>query len=175
MKRRLNLAAALLHSPSILLLDEPTVGVDPQSRNAIFSNLEEFKRQGKTLVYTTHYMEEAERLCDRIIIVDHGRVIASGTLGEVRQLVPASNVLEILVDNPGADGWFDPIRALPGVATANTDNAVLQVTLGDLLEHAPAVLLWLRDHGYRCSHIASQRADLETVFLTLTGRSVRNQ
>src|SRR6266545_4446349 len=95
MKRRLNLAAALLHAPGILLLDEPTVGVDPQSRNAIFSNLEELKRQGKTLVYTTHYMEEAERLCDRIIIIDHGRVIANGTLNEVRQLVPATNVLEV--------------------------------------------------------------------------------
>src|ERR1035441_4603134 len=74
MKRRLNLAAALLHSPRILLLDEPTVGVDPQSRNQIFSSLEELKRQGKTLVYTTHYMEEAERLCDRIIIIDRGKV-----------------------------------------------------------------------------------------------------
>src|SRR3954468_17437402 len=72
MKRRLNLAAALLHDPSVLLLDEPTVGVDPQSRNAIFDNLETLKARGKTLVYTTHYMEEAERLCDRIVIVDHG-------------------------------------------------------------------------------------------------------
>src|ERR1019366_672024 len=77
MKRRLNLAAALLHSPRILLLDEPTVGVDPQSRNQIFSSLEELKRQGKTLVYTTHYMEEAERLCDRIIIIDRGKVMAN--------------------------------------------------------------------------------------------------
>ena len=81
MKRRLNLAAALMHEPAILLLDEPTVGVDPQSRNAIFANLEELKRQGKTLVYTTHYMEEAERLCDRIIIIDHGKVIANDTPG----------------------------------------------------------------------------------------------
>jgi len=174
MKRRLNLAAALLHSPSILLLDEPTVGVDPQSRNAIFANLEEFKRQGKTLVYTTHYMEEAERLCDRIIIIDHGRVIAGGTLDEVRQLVPPSNVFEILVDNAGADGWFHPLCDLPGVDFAETDGPLLRVTLRGLLEHSPGVLIWLRDHGYRCSHIASQRADLETVFLTLTGKTVRN-
>ena len=175
MKRRLNLAAALLHSPSILLLDEPTVGVDPQSRNAIFANLEEFKRQGKTLVYTTHYMEEAERLCDRINIVDHGQVIANGTLAEVRRLVPASNVLEIQIDNPGSDSWFGALRSLPGVADASLEGPLLRVTLGDLLQHAPDILTWLRDHGYRCSHIASQRADLETVFLTLTGRSVRNQ
>jgi ABC-2 type transport system ATP-binding protein len=175
MKRRLNLAAALLHSPSILLLDEPTVGVDPQSRNAIFSNLEDLKRQGKTLVYTTHYMEEAERLCDRIIIVDHGKVIANGTLAEVRSLVPASNVLEIQVDNPGAADWYSALRALPGVDDAVADGPLLKITVGDLIDHSPGVLSWLRDHGYRASHIASQRADLETVFLTLTGRSVRNE
>jgi ABC-2 type transport system ATP-binding protein len=175
MKRRLNLAVALLHSPKILLLDEPTVGVDPQSRNAIFSNLEEFKRQGKTLVYTTHYMEEAERLCDRIIIIDHGRVIASGSLAEVRQLVPASNVIEIHVENPGVDGWCSGLRTLAGVDGADAEGEVLRVTLRDLVQHSPEVIGWLRDHGYRCSHIASQRADLETVFLTLTGKSVRNQ
>jgi ABC-2 type transport system ATP-binding protein len=90
MKRRLNLAAGLLHDPDILLLDEPTVGVDPQSRNAIFENLEELKRRGKALLYTTHYMEEVERLADRIVIVDHGQVIADDTLdGLQRRLAPA--------------------------------------------------------------------------------------
>jgi ABC-2 type transport system ATP-binding protein len=79
MKRRLNLAAGLLHDPDILLLDEPTVGVDPQSRNAIFDNLEQLKKQGKGLLYTTHYMEEAERLADRIVVIDHGKVIANDT------------------------------------------------------------------------------------------------
>jgi ABC-2 type transport system ATP-binding protein len=174
MKRRLNLAAALLHAPSILLMDEPTVGVDPQSRNAIFSNLEELKRQGKTLVYTTHYMEEAERLCDRIIIVDHGKVIASGALDEVRRLVPAANVIEIEIENPGVDGWLGGLRALGGIESAEIEGALLRVAVHDLSQHSPDVLGWLRDHGYRCSHLASQRADLETVFLTLTGRSVRN-
>jgi ABC-2 type transport system ATP-binding protein len=80
MKRRLNLAAGILHDPDILLLDEPTVGVDPQSRNAIFDNLEALKRRGKALLYTTHYMEEAERLADRVVVIDHGRVIANDTL-----------------------------------------------------------------------------------------------
>jgi ABC-2 type transport system ATP-binding protein len=80
MKRRLNLAAGLLHNPDVLLLDEPTVGVDPQSRNAIFDNLEELKRRGKALLYTTHYMEEAERLADRVVVIDHGKVVANDTL-----------------------------------------------------------------------------------------------
>jgi linearmycin/streptolysin S transport system ATP-binding protein len=84
MKRRLNLAAGLLHDPDILLLDEPTVGVDPQSRNAIFENLERLKDQGKALLYTTHYMEEAERLADRIVVIDHGRVVANDTLARLR-------------------------------------------------------------------------------------------
>ena len=174
MKRRLNLAAALLHDPQILLLDEPTVGVDPQSRNAIFSNIEELKRQGKTLVYTTHYMEEAERLCDRIIIIDHGKVIANDTLAAVRRLVPSVNVLEIAVENPGREGWQEGLGSLEGVISAEWDGIELRVQVRDLLEASPQVLVWLAAQGYRCSHLASQRADLETVFLTLTGRSVRN-
>jgi ABC-2 type transport system ATP-binding protein len=85
MKRRLNIAGALLHEPDLILLDEPTVGVDPQSRNAIFDNLEELKRRGKTLLYTTHYMEEAERLCDRVLILDHGRILANDTVAHFKQ------------------------------------------------------------------------------------------
>ncbi len=88
MKRRLNLAAGLLHDPDILLLDEPTVGVDPQSRNAIFENLELLKNRGKALLYTTHYMEEAERLADRIVVIDHGRAIADDTLAGLQSRVP---------------------------------------------------------------------------------------
>jgi ABC-2 type transport system ATP-binding protein len=85
MKRRLNIAAALLHEPDLVLLDEPTVGVDPQSRNAIFENLEQLKRRGKTLLYTTHYMEEAERLCDRVLILDHGQILANDTVANLKQ------------------------------------------------------------------------------------------
>jgi ABC-2 type transport system ATP-binding protein len=85
MKRRLNIAGALLHEPDLILLDEPTVGVDPQSRNAIFDNLEELKRRGKTLLYTTHYMEEAERLCDRVLILDHGQILANDTVAHLKQ------------------------------------------------------------------------------------------
>jgi ABC-2 type transport system ATP-binding protein len=90
MKRRLNIACALVHDPDVLLLDEPTVGVDPQSRNAIFANIEALRERGKAIVYTTHYMEEAERLCDRIVIMDHGRVVASGTKESLRRMLPAT-------------------------------------------------------------------------------------
>ena len=94
MKRRLNLAAGLLHDPDVLLLDEPTVGVDPQSRNAIFDNLEHLKQRGKALLYTTHYMEEAERLADRIVIIDQGRVIADDTLAGLSRAHPGAGGLE---------------------------------------------------------------------------------
>jgi ABC-2 type transport system ATP-binding protein len=88
MKRRLNIACALVHDPDVLLLDEPTAGVDPQSRNAIFQNLEFLRARGKALVYTTHYMEEAERLCDRVVVIDHGQVVASGTQEALHAMVP---------------------------------------------------------------------------------------
>jgi ABC-2 type transport system ATP-binding protein len=101
MKRRLNLAAGLLHDPDILLLDEPTVGVDPQSRNAIFDNLEQLKSRGKALLYTTHYMEEAERLADRIVIMDHGQVLADDTLDGLRAGLPAGSLETLFLNLTG--------------------------------------------------------------------------
>ena len=173
MKRRLNLAAALLHDPQILLLDEPTVGVDPQSRNAIFDNLEHLKARGKTLIYTTHYMEEAERLCDRIVIVDHGRVIANDTLSGLFRHLPATN--RLLIDlstskpNPSAD-----IARVPGVQSAELTGQRLSVWLRDLSADAPAVLAWLAQNDYAYRHVSSESPSLENVFLTLTGRSLRD-
>ena len=101
MKRRLNLATGLLHDPDILLLDEPTVGVDPQSRNAIFANLEELKAQGKALLYTTHYMEEVERLADRIVVIDHGRVIAEDTLAGLTEAGAAGSLEQVFLTLTG--------------------------------------------------------------------------
>jgi ABC-2 type transport system ATP-binding protein len=174
MKRRLNLAAALLHDPSVLLLDEPTVGVDPQSRNAIFENLETLKSRGKTVVYTTHYMEEAERLCDRIVIVDHGHVIADDTLAGLHRRLPATNKLLVdLVDALPASE-MDPLKALPGVQSVDLTGVRLSVWLQDLSDGAPRVLGWLAAKGYRVENISTEKPNLETVFLTLTGRSLRD-
>ena len=173
MKRRLNLAAALLHDPQLLLLDEPTVGVDPQSRNAIFDNLLTLKARGKTLVYTTHYMEEAERLCDRIIIIDHGKVIADDTLHGLHRLLPVTNVLSIELESP--NGFhLEQLRALPDVESAELRERVLRVGVRTLADGTPSVLRWLSANGYSYQHIVSERPDLETVFLTLTGRSLRD-
>ena len=134
MKRRLNLAAALLHDPQLLLLDEPTVGVDPQSRNAIFDNLETLRKRGKTLLYTTHYMEEAERLCDRLVIIDHGKVIADDTLQGLHRMLPVANLLTVEL----ADGESErPARATicnscPGVESVELRGATLRIGVRDL-------------------------------------------
>jgi ABC-2 type transport system ATP-binding protein len=173
MKRRLNLAAALLHDPQILLLDEPTVGVDPQSRNAIFDNLEALKKRGKTLIYTTHYMEEAERLCDRIVIIDHGKMIANDTLQGLHKLLPVTNVIAIDLDH--ADSFKpEQMLPLPEVKSAELVQGILRVGVHDLSRGAPGVLRWLAENGHSYHHVSSEQPDLETVFLTLTGRSLRD-
>ncbi|MBZ5583245.1 MAG: ABC transporter ATP-binding protein [Acidobacteriia bacterium] len=173
MKRRLNLAAALLHDPELLLLDEPTVGVDPQSRNAIFDNLEALKKRGKALLYTTHYMEEAERLCDRLVIIDHGKVVADDTMHGLYRLLPAANMLSVELDEAEDGAGLDALRRLPEVQSLEKRGAGLRIGVRELAA-TPKVLAWLLDHGYSYQHVASERADLETVFLSLTGRSLRD-
>jgi len=173
MKRRLNLVAALLHDPQVLLLDEPTVGVDPQSRNAIFDNLETLKRRGKTLLYTTHYMEEAERLCDRIVIMDRGHVVADDTVQGLARLVPSASVIAIEFEQ---DSVLvpDALRALPGVDGLEASPGTARVTVSDLALTMPPVLAWCTGHGLTYRHVATERASLETVFLSLTGRNLRD-
>ena len=175
MKRRLNLAAALMHDPQLLLLDEPTVGVDPQSRNAIFDNLEALKKRGKTLLYTTHYMEEAERLCDRLVIMDHGKVIADDTLQGLHRLVPVANQLVIELEEGRMNGLrVEDLRTLPGVASVELRGETLRIGVRDLAADSSGILKWLVDNGHPFQHLASERASLETVFLNLTGRSLRD-
>ena len=171
MKRRLNIAAALVHDPDVLLLDEPTAGVDPQSRNAIFDNLEQLKRNGKALIYTTHYMEEAERLADRIVIIDHGKVVASGTLAELYRLLPTSASLQL-----ECEGAFDPaaLLSLPGVSGARRAGDQISVATNDLAGVTPAVLQALALAGCRVGALSSGRASLEDVFLSLTGHQLRD-
>src|SRR5450755_823048 len=121
MKRRLNIACALIHDPDLLLLDEPTVGVDPQSRNAIFANIEALRGRGKAIVYTTHYMEEAERLCDRIVIMDHGRVVASGTKESLRRMLPATGMHKAEIEG-AIDDEVLAFLAARGLAVRDADS-----------------------------------------------------
>ncbi len=161
MKRRLNLAAALVHDPQVLLLDEPTVGVDPQSRNHIFACIEQLHAEGRTIIYTTHYMEEVERLCDQVAIMDHGRLLAVDT---VPSLIAAhgetSYVQAELAEPPPTQA------ALPGTLTG------LQ---WQFHSHEPfAEVARSLSVGLRLASLSVSRPNLESVFLNLTGRSLRD-
>ncbi|MBW8892057.1 MAG: ABC transporter ATP-binding protein, partial [Burkholderiales bacterium] len=168
MKRRLNIACALVHDPEVLLLDEPTAGVDPQSRNAIFDNLELLKAAGKALIYTTHYMEEAERLADRIVIIDHGRVVASGTQAQLFALLPAAQTLHVELD-----GEPDDAR-LQGLAGVQRVGQRLDCSVADVGRDTGPLLAALAERGVKVRGLASARATLEDVFLQLTGRALRD-
>lgn len=173
MKRRLNIAAALLHDPQLLILDEPTVGVDPQSRNAIFDTLEALQAQGRALIYTSHYMEEVERLADHIVIIDHGKVLADETPAALYQRLPAQAALQVeLVAVPSVQ-LLDGLRAQPGVAAVRHTDQNLDIDLAASEQAAP-VLAWLVAQGNPVLHFATARTSLENIFLNLTGRSLRD-
>jgi ABC-2 type transport system ATP-binding protein len=172
MKRRLNLAAALMHDPQVILLDEPTVGVDPQSRNAIFDNLEFLKASGKALLYTTHYMEEAARLCDRIAIVDHGKVVANDDLNGLLRLAPVANFVVIDLANDDFCSLRE-LRRLASIRQAELTSRQLRIGV-ERMDDIPALLTWLQAHNALLEHIRTERPTLETVFLHLTGRTLRD-
>jgi ABC-2 type transport system ATP-binding protein len=175
MKRRLNIAAALLHDPELLLLDEPTVGVDPQSRNAIFENLIELKRRGKTLVYTTHYMEEAEKLCDRIVIIDHGKVIANDTVHGLYRQLPPSQTIFLQLDQPVGGDIVAKLTQLSVVSSAVSVAQGLQVESADFSSSLGPVLGVLSGAGIQVASIRAGGANLENVFIHLTGHALRDE
>jgi ABC-2 type transport system ATP-binding protein len=176
MKRRLNLAAALLHDPEILLLDEPTVGVDPQSRNAIFDNIAELRRRGKTLLYTTHYMEEVERLCDRVIVIDRGRIVADDSLARLRHRAGAGAGAELRIEleELAPAGLLGTFRDIPGIGSVRIDGRSVQVRVESLAAGSSEVLRRLAEAGIGVRSFSAEPPNLEAVFLELTGRSLRD-
>jgi ABC-2 type transport system ATP-binding protein len=169
MKRRLNLVAGLLHDPPVLLCDEPTVGVDPQSRNAIFDYLELLNSEGKTIVYTTHYMEEVERLCSRIAVIDAGKVIAGGTLEEVLHLLPFEESL-FLTRGPETTGKMHILHEC-GSVVEGTEQIEIKLSPGYPLSRFFALL---ERNGISTTSVEMRRPTLEAVFLHLTGRRLRD-
>ncbi len=174
MKRRLNLAAALLHDPQFLLLDEPTVGVDPQSRHAIFENIGQLRAAGKTILYTTHYMEEVEQLCDRVIIIDRGRVLADDTLDGLRSRPATVNLLHVELRHDAEGDWLAELLGVAGVVAARREGTRLSLELTDLDRTPAQVLLYLAGRGLVVVHLATEKPRLEAIFLTLTGRNLRD-
>lgn len=169
MKRRLNIIASMLHDPKVLLCDEPTVGVDPQSRNAIFDFLTGLNKQGKTIIYTTHYMEEAERLCSRIAIIDHGKIIALGTTDELLEKLPYEETIMITRNDVTAKqkAMLQEFGSLEDV----DDHYELKPTAGFKLSRFFARM---EETGIKYQWIELHRPTLEALFLQLTGRRLRD-
>ena len=172
MKRRINIASALLHKPKILFMDEPTVGIDPQSRNLIFEVVEKLHKEGMTIIYTTHYMEEAERLCDRIGIIDNGEIIAQGTLNELKTSGSMKESVVIsfthLTDeryNTIEKKWKDIQRI------EDTIHFYSMNIQGELSK----IILMCNEVGLDIRHIDIQKINLETIFLSLTGKQLRDK
>ena len=173
MKRRINIAAGLLHDPEILFLDEPTVGVDPQSRNAIFESIEELNRNGLSILYTTHYMEEAERLCDRVAIIDHGKIIALDTPQSMIRAI-GGGLVRVGMLNGKMPIFHEKVKDLPTVKDAQNLEGELMVqatetrgALVDMLEIANTL-------DATITSLEIHEPNLETVFLNLTGRALRS-
>jgi ABC-2 type transport system ATP-binding protein len=171
-KQRLALACALVGDPELLFLDEPTTGLDPQARRQLWELIEQFKRDGRTILLTTHYMEEAERLCDQVAIMDHGKVIARGTPRELVASIGAEHVVEF-----SADRIVDhaTLRDLEGVCEVRTDNGNTQLQVTELHRAVPALLQELGRQGIPLTELRTHSASLEDVFVALTGRHLRDE
>jgi ABC-2 type transport system ATP-binding protein len=174
MKRRLNIACAIAHKPKLLIMDEPTAGIDPQSRSHILQSVKILNAPGNTVLYTTHYMEEAEEICGRIGIMDHGKIIAEGTKDELEELVTNRNLLLVTV----AEGWDrldrENLKTIPGVSDVELDGNLVKVTSAREVDVLDPVIRYFGSHGMRIRNVESRVPDLETVFLALTGRSLRD-
>ena len=173
MKRRLNIGIGLLHRPRLLVLDEPTVGVDPQSRNAILSGIEELETQGMAILYTTHYMEEAERLCDRIGIIDEGRIRAEGTRRELVALVGQKDRVSLAAAGPLADA-AEAVERMEGVQDASVREGGLEVIVAQARHALPRILETVSAAGVTVRSVEVVEPDLEAVFLHLTGKALRD-
>ena len=171
-KQRLALACALVGDPQLLFLDEPTTGLDPQARRQLWELIGELRAGGRTIVLTTHYMEEAERLCDRVAIVDHGRAIAQGTPRELVQSLGADHVVEFAL----GDGIVlapDALARVPGVQGVRRDQGTWALTVAELHLAVPAILGELERRGATLAELRTHSATLEDVFVSLTGRRLR--
>jgi ABC-2 type transport system ATP-binding protein len=174
-KQRLALACALVGDPEVLFLDEPTTGLDPQARRQLWELIEEFKRAGRTIVLTTHYMDEAERLCERVAIMDHGKIIALGSPRELVASIGVEHVVEFSVDGAAPPLDVAELRALEGVRDARVENGVVRMQVTALHRAVPALLAELVRRDVRLTELRTHSATLEDVFVTLTGRHLRDE
>ncbi|HET9264183.1 MAG TPA: ABC transporter ATP-binding protein [Vicinamibacterales bacterium] len=174
-KQRLSLGCALAGDPELLFLDEPTTGLDPQSRHQTWEIVESLKRRGRTVLLTTHYMEEAARLCDRVAVVDHGKVIALGTPRELIASLGAEHVVEFAVQVAAGEPLSgEVLHGLPSVEGVVNEGETWRLTVREVHRAVPALLGVLNERGAEATHLTTHHATLEDVFMALTGRRLRD-
>ena len=174
LKRRLNIACGIAHKPKLVFFDEPTVAVDPQSRNKILEGIEQLRQNGATIIYTSHYMEEVEQLCDRILIIDKGHTIAEGTVDELKGMIKKSEIITIEV--AGLDNKaLDMVRESNNVYSVSYENNQLKVEAGSGKHNVIDIVNLLQDKGYKMKKIFSEQPTLNDVFLELTGKQLRDE
>ena len=174
-KQRLAMACALVGDPEFLFLDEPTTGLDPQARRQLWDLIEEFKLAGRTILLTTHYMDEAERLCDRVAIMDHGKIIALGTPRELIASIGVEHVVEFSAGAASKTLVISTLRGIEGVREVTTENGSVRLQVTELHRAVPALLAELNRQGLPLTELRTHSASLEDVFVTLTGRRLRDE
>ena len=173
MKRRLNIACAIAHRPELVIMDEPTVGIDPQSRNYILDSIKKLRDEGMTVIYTTHYMEEVEVISTRIIIMDHGSIIAEGTKESLKEGIENEKKYTIDIEENGKISR-DDFFMVEGVQSVKIEGNTIEIKSLKGIENLDRIIALLSDRGERIKNITSENASLETVFLKLTGRRLRD-
>jgi ABC-2 type transport system ATP-binding protein len=173
MKRRINIACSLLHNPKILVLDEPTVGVDPQNRNHIFEVIERLNNEGMTIIYTTHYMEEAERFCDKISIIDVGRIIAQGTLKELREISEVKDLLTIKLADLDNE-IISRITSANPLFKFESASGTLKVECANISRDISIIINHIQNSGGVIERIYTRGTNLESIYLKLTGKELRD-
>ncbi|MCR3922620.1 MAG: ABC transporter ATP-binding protein [Firmicutes bacterium] len=174
MKRRLNIAAGIIHNPKLLIMDEPTVGVDPQSRNHILQTVKNLREQGTAIIYTSHYVEEVEDLCDRVTVMDQGKVISAGTVSQLLNKAGQYQELVITVNGTKATSLMQ-LTALPGIKEIFTINNVYKILTSNAEQVLPLTYETILAEGMQVSAIHIHKPSLESLFLKLTGRTLRDQ
>lgn len=173
MQRRLNIGCALVHSPKIVIMDEPTVGIDPQSRNHILESVRRLNKSGVTIIYTTHYMEEVEALCNKISIIDKGRVIAEGSKNELKDIVSNTNTLVLKLNS--LEGVLEQeLKYIKGVRGVAIEENIVRISSEKEINNLNEIINYFGEKNLVIQDIQHEKVDLETVFLTLTGRKLRD-